>query len=363
MKKLLSMMFIGLIVFSTLALAVDVDTSETQMKENCWYLPSLTPQKCVDEYGPNYVPHENDEVQLDIVFVVDSTGSMHDELRTIKEELINIMDKINSGQPRPDVRVGVVTYRDFPENRNEYLTKSHELTYDLEEIEDFIGKIEARAGGDYEEAVEMGLHKAIHDMKWRTSSHKAILLIGDAPARDHHYQDQPNYGNYPEVEAHVATTRFAPEDWNQLNYVSYNWKDAIEDAQDRNIRIYTASGSGMNQEGINQWKTIAGKTGGSYIQLIYERRNIIEYYEERSIPVEYIPEAIEDPDYEESTNSIMTNNFGLFASKSMMGMAEDAGVDYSGSLDDITGEIVKEQTNTQTKNFLEKIISKLLFWE
>ena len=353
MKKLLSMMFIGLFLFSTIALAVEWDYDETRKKEYCQYLPSLTGQDCEDQYGPNYVPSENEQVQLDIVFVIDSTGSMHDEIRTVKEELINIMDRINSGQPRPDVRVGVVTYRDYPAQQNEYLTKTQELTYDLDEVEDFIRKIETRGGGDYEEAVEVGLSEAINNMKWRGSSHKAILLIGDAPARERDYQDYPNYGNYPEVRpSNTATTVY-----------SYDWKDAVEDAHNKNIRIYTASGSGMNEEGIQQWKTIARKTGGSYIKLIYERRAIEEYYEERAIPVEYMPEARTAPDYDKATDSVMTNNFGFFASKSMIGMAEEAGVDYSGSLNEVTGELFKEQTNTKPNNFIEMIISNLLFWK
>lgn len=343
----------------TLAYSGDQEDETTLPVEDpvdrCWYW-----QDC-EEYGPNYVPSET--AQLDIVFVIDSTGSMHDEIRTVKEELINIMDKINSGQPRPDIRVGVVAYRDYPVYNNGYITISQGLTRDLNEVEDFIEKIEARGGGDYEEAVERGLHEAIHDMKWRLSSHKAILLVGDAPARDTYYQDQTNYGNYPEVTVfddgvhyYPDAVEYSPE---QAPY-SYNWKDAIEDAQNKDIRIYTASGSGMNNEGINQWRTIAGKTGGSYIQLIYERRNVIEYYEEENIPVKYIAEARAAPDYEATTDSVMTNNFGFFASKSMIGMAEDAGVDYSGSLDDITGELTREQANT---NLFEKFISKIIFWK
>ena len=291
--------------------------------------------------SPNYVPHS--PVELDIVFVIDSTGSMHDEIRTVKEELVGIMDKINSGQPRPDVRVGVVAYRDYPNQEQEYLTKVRGLTSNVNSVEKFIMGIEAQGGGDYEEAAEAGLDRAINDMKWRKSAHRIIILVGDAPARDYPYQHYEDYGNGP-----------------QQYYKHYDWTDAIEDAQDKDIRIYTASGSGMDRDGIEQWKTIARKTGGSYIELIYERRAIEEYYPDRGISPSYMDEARSAPDYEAATDSVVTNNLGFFAKASIQGVAEDAGVEYDGTLDDITGDVVQEQNSL--KSFFRGIFTRIKFW-
>ena len=68
---------------------------------------------------------------------------MHDEIRTVKEELINIIGKVENGYPRPDLKVGVVTYRDYEQEENEYLTRVKSLTSDTNSVERFIRNIEA----------------------------------------------------------------------------------------------------------------------------------------------------------------------------------------------------------------------------
>jgi hypothetical protein len=335
MNKLISIILIGLVMFSTLTAVANADVIDDFIDN------TISEQESTTVVNPNYVP--NNQVELDIVFVIDSTGSMHDEIRTVREELVGIMDKINSGQPRPDVRVGVVTYRDYPNQEQEYLTQVKGLTSNMNSVERFIKGIEAYGGGDYEEAAEAGLDKAINDMKWRKSAHRIIILVGDAPARDYPYQHYEDYGNEP-----------------HQYYKRYNWRDAIEDAQDKNIRIYTASGSGMDREGIDQWKTIARKTGGSYIELIYERRIIEDYYVERDISPKFMGAARASADYEASTDSVVTNNFGFFAEKSVMTVAEEAGVEYGGSLDDITGDIIQETNGL--KSFFTKLFTRVKFW-
>lgn len=323
MNKAIALLLIGLFVASTVAA-----TSQ------------LLPEEDVYPCGPNDI--DCYPVQLDVVFVVDSTGSMHDEIRTVKEELTNIINRINSGYPRPDVNVGIVTYRDYEPEEHEYLTMERQLTSNTWSAINFVRNIEARGGGDYEEAVEAGLNKAINDMNWRSNARKIIILVGDAPARDYPQYQGDQYGNEPDQP------------------FQYNWKDAIEDANDKGIRIYTASGSGMNERGMDQWRTIAAKTGGSYINLLYQRKNVVRHYEDNEIPMEFIAEARAAPDYDESTDSVMTNDLGVFATGAIQKEAEEAGVEYN-SLEDITGEIINPKPNS-FKGFLEKIFQTLIFW-
>jgi hypothetical protein len=324
MNKALTLLLTALFVFSTV---VATDPQLMEEMTNTAYC------------GPNEI--NCNPVEIDVVFVIDSTGSMYDEIRTVKEEVTNIIHNINSGYPRPNLKVGVVTYRDYADD---YLVRDKQLTSNTYSVINFIRNIEANGGGDYEEAVEIGLSEAINDMNWRSNSERIIILVGDAPARNNPDYDQ--HGNQPE------------------NIRKYDWKDAVEDARDNDIRIYTAAGSGMNDEGVNQWKTIARKTGGSFIHLIYERRVIDEYYTERAIPKEYATEARASKDYDASTDSVMTNNLGLFAKTSMMQVAEEAGVEYDseGSLDEITGDIIKPQPKNDLKNFFEKIFQSIKFW-
>ena len=345
MNKILSILFIGLILSSTV-----LATAPRLMEDQIYPIgqlievqPNVMPIYC----GPNDIDC-NEQVKLDIVFVVDSTGSMHDEIRTIKEEMVNIINSVNQGYPRPNVNVGVVTYRDYTFQESDYLTRSSYLTSNLGQSISFIRNLDAMGGGDYEEAAEAGLKEAIDNTNWRSNSERIIILVGDAPARNNPQGDYDYYGNEPET------------------YSNYNWKNAVDDANQMNIRIYTASGSGMNDEGINQWKTIARNTGGSFISLTYQRQQVDQYFAEREIPKEYLAEARASEDYDKKTDSVMTNNFGIFASKAAMAVAEDAGVKYSeegSSLTDVTGKIfIENDTNNELKTFFEKIFQSIQFW-
>lgn len=343
MKKILSILFIALFLSATVSATKTFDETISNLIQTEEVEPTIM------EVEPSIMPYcgPNDincnHVQLDVVFVIDSTGSMHDEIRTVKEEVTNIINNINSGYPRPDLRVGIVTYRDY---EDEYLVRDRELTPDTYSVIRFIRDIEANGGGDYEEAVEAGLNDAINQMNWRKNSERIIILVGDAPARNNPNYHYDQYGNQPEIQH------------------DYNWKDAVQDARNKDIRIYTAAGSGMNDEGIDQWRTIASKTGGSFIHLIYERRVIDDYYVERGISKEYATEARAAPDYDASTDSVMTNNLGMFAKASVMQVAEEAGVEYGseGSIDEITGDLINPLPKNDLKNFFEKVFQSIKFW-
>jgi len=331
MNKILTILMVAMVVLST---GLVEATSEQDLVD--YFKES---QEC----GPNDI--QCNTPLIDVVFVIDSTGSMHDEIRSVKEELTNIIGDVKYGNPRPDVKIGVVTYRDYSPEEQEYVTREMDLTSNTNNAVRFIRNINANGGGDYEEAVEAGLNEAINDMNWRKSAQRVIILVGDAPARNNpHYE---NHGNDPE---------YFTQPWR------YNWKDAIEDARNRDIRIYTASGSGMNSEGISQWKKIARETGGRYIKLIYERRVIDDYYEERKIPVMYATEARASEDYDAKTDSVVTNNLGIFAATSLQSEAMKAGVEYEDPLSDITGGSIREPPEQNIKSFFEKILQSIKFW-
>lgn len=297
--------------------------------------------------GPNDIDCQRPK--MDVVFVIDSTGSMHDEIRTIKEFLINIVDEIENGYPKPDVKVGVVVYRDYPNQEREYLYKKLDLTSDPNKAVEFIKDIEAIGGGDYEEAVEAGLDVAINKLNWRSNAKKVMLLIGDAPPKLEPYHN--NYGNFPEYyegESYLIQER------------QYTYKDAIKDANGRQITIYTAAGSGMNHRGIQIWKEIAKGTGGSFIELEYQVKDLDQYYIEESIPGEFLAEAKASRDYDATDNTIVTNNAGGFAKAVLKKEAESIGVEYENPFDEITGEATRENKNIFV-DFWETIKSFLSF--
>ncbi|MBT5415664.1 MAG: VWA domain-containing protein, partial [Rhodospirillaceae bacterium] len=118
---------------------------------------------------------------LDIVFVMDVTGSMRHELADIRANLVGIVRTLN--KMSPTLQVGFVAFKDRGED---FVTKAFSLrpTSDanLEQMQRFVESFVADGGGDDPEAVGAGLRDAV-DMSWRAGVRGRIVVIGDAPPR------------------------------------------------------------------------------------------------------------------------------------------------------------------------------------
>lgn len=116
---------------------------------------------------------------LDVVFVLDGTGSMEaclDEARRRVNEAVAVLSALV-----PEFRLGFVSYRD---KADEYLVKTTPLTKHHYEAVDFLDGLRAAGGGDIPEAVDEGLRAALGGMKFGRLSRRIVVLVGDAPAHD-----------------------------------------------------------------------------------------------------------------------------------------------------------------------------------
>lgn len=120
---------------------------------------------------------------LDVVFVLDTTGSMSGLIEGAKQKIWSIASRMASGQPAPRIRVGLVGYRD---RGDEYVTKRFELSEDLDAVYANLQGFSAGGGGDGPEHVGQALGEAVSLMQWSQDSKTArmIFLVGDAPAHD-----------------------------------------------------------------------------------------------------------------------------------------------------------------------------------
>lgn len=117
---------------------------------------------------------------LDVVFVVDATGSMGWVLDEVKERIEDISQIVRSLVPI--ARFGFVAYRDRDDP--EFTTRIQPLTYSTKKLYRFLDSMEAKGGGDWFEAIDVGLRVAIDDSGWRLGARRLIILVGDAPIRD-----------------------------------------------------------------------------------------------------------------------------------------------------------------------------------
>lgn len=258
---------------------------------------------------------------IDVVFLLDSTGSMGDEIRQVKTHIKKIVREVEEGYPKPDLKVGIVTYRDHKPEEREYVYRTFDLTNNIEKALDDLESIRASGGGDYPEAVADGMHVAIHKMDWRKDAKKIIFLIGDA-----------------------APHGIESNSFSQGCPSGYDYKDEITNALKEDIVIYTISGSGMGHKGIDIWKEIAKRTGGDYHKLTYQQVDVDQYYENEGLPEAYATEAKTDGDYDRRSNQITVNSLGDFSKQALIVEAEEMGVVY--------GETPKED------DWFSKIISK-----
>jgi len=115
----------------------------------------------------------------DVVFVVDATGSMGDEINYLKSELIDVAKRIEENNKSVLLRMGSVFYRD---DNDEYLVKSSPLTSGHHLTAEFIKNQFAGGGGDFPEAVDAALDEAIYQQKWSENAiARIIFLVLDAP--------------------------------------------------------------------------------------------------------------------------------------------------------------------------------------
>jgi len=118
--------------------------------------------------------------QVDLCFVVDTTGSMGSFLTAARERLAETVAAL-AAEADVRVRFGLVEFRDHPPQERTFVTRVHPFTDDAEAIRRVLNGLSAVGGGDGPEAVYDGVHDACTKMAWRPHACRFALLVGDAP--------------------------------------------------------------------------------------------------------------------------------------------------------------------------------------
>lgn len=115
---------------------------------------------------------------LDVVFVVDNTGSMGDSIEMVKGKIRDFMAQTSAKYSQ--VRYGLVQYRDAGD---EFITRVTAFTNDSAAFASAISAMSAQGGGDWPEAMLDAVHVAATKLQWQ-SPRRVMVLIGDAPGHD-----------------------------------------------------------------------------------------------------------------------------------------------------------------------------------
>jgi hypothetical protein len=176
--------------------------------------------------------------RIDVAFALDTTGSMGDEIDVVKEKIVDIARNISAGQPRPDVRFGIVAYRD---RGDAYLTKAFPFSREIADVQKTLRGLDANGGGDEPEAVAEGLYAAVHELQWDFAKDTArmIFLIGDAGPQQ-----------YPDGK---------------------DWRKVTSEAAEKGITISVIGCSGLSASGERVFEKIAKMADGQMMHLTYTR--------------------------------------------------------------------------------------------
>ena len=175
-------------------------------------------------------------VPLDVLFLLDSTGSMADEIDQVKNTLLSVSERIHSLPSEPDLRFGMVTYRD---RGDEYITRTFDFDRDVQQFLHTIREVHADGGGDTPESVNEALHEAVRGPSWRSGDAiRLVFMIADAPP----HLDYPQDKDYAEemIEAHR-----------------------------RGIKVFTIASSGLDDQGEYIFRQISQHTMGRFIFIVY----------------------------------------------------------------------------------------------
>jgi hypothetical protein len=173
---------------------------------------------------------------LDVMFVIDATGSMGDEIEQLKANVISISDRLAGLPGKPDVRFATTVFRD---RGDAFVTRTFDFTPDVKAFQGALRAVVADGGGDMPESVNAALHDAIHKPSWRGGQTVSLaFLVGDAAP----HLDYPDDADYA-VE--------------------------VFEAAKRGIKIEPIASSGLDHQGEFVFRQLAQLTGGRFSFLTY----------------------------------------------------------------------------------------------
>ena len=173
--------------------------------------------------------------QLDVVFLIDTTGSMGDEIDRIKSTLLSTTARVRGLDRDVDLQYGAVLYRDIGD---EYVTRAHPLTGDIQGFDKALQTIRASGGGDGPESLNQGMAVAVDTMAWREDAAKLVFVVADAPPHMD-YQGDVSYGRSALAALH------------------------------KGIRIHTVAASGLDDHGSLVFRQTAQLSQGKFIFIEY----------------------------------------------------------------------------------------------
>ena len=170
--------------------------------------------------------------KLDVSLVIDTTGSMGDEIRYLQTEFLALSSAIEEKYPNAEQRWSLVAYRDMGD---QYVTRVFDFSDDVMSFREKLSEQSAGGGGDFPEAPDAALAE-MAKLSWRNEDNVARLafLVADAPHHDNKAEDMLK---------------------------------AIRGARELGVHLYPVASSGVDELTEVSMRSAAQLTGGRYLFL------------------------------------------------------------------------------------------------
>ncbi|NTW03216.1 MAG: VWA domain-containing protein [Oscillochloris sp.] len=179
----------------------------------------------------------DDTLRLDVLFLLDTTGSMDDELSRIQQTIDSIAQRIDAFTPRPQIRYALVAYKDLGDD---YVTSPTDFTTDLAQFRAALNKLSAKGGGDTPEAIDEAMYDTIMRASWADQpSVRLVFLVADAG---------------PHIDSQQ-----------QFTYL-----DGAREAVVRGVKIYPIAASNTDAPAEYVFRQLAQQTMARFIFLTYQ---------------------------------------------------------------------------------------------
>ncbi|MEO8059008.1 MAG: vWA domain-containing protein [Burkholderiales bacterium] len=173
--------------------------------------------------------------RLDLVFMIDATGSMGDEIDKLKRSMRAMSEQIAQLPGQPDICYGLVAYRD---RGDAFITRTHDFTDDLGAFQALLAKVQAQGGGDTPEALNEALHEVVHGLAWRSDAARLVVMVADAPPH--------------------------------LDYGGPQYDTDMQAALAKGIKLFAVGASGLDPVGQYVFRQLAQYTAGRFVFLTYK---------------------------------------------------------------------------------------------
>jgi hypothetical protein len=174
---------------------------------------------------------------VDVLFLLDVTGSMGDEISQLKTTIADVSDRLEQLPQHPDIRFAMTLFRDEGDT---FVTSTFDFTGDVAAFQKALDDVTADGGGDTPEAVDEAFAAGLSEPSWRdpASAVQMVFLVGDAA---------------PHIERQLSRA----------------YPQSIHEAAARGITVNVVAASATDDQAEHAFRAVAQGTGGRFVFLAY----------------------------------------------------------------------------------------------